>query len=73
MDLVGCSEEVFERIKREYTDFATRLEMRDLHFIPISALKGDNVVDASANMPWYQGATLLHLPRDRAHRAPTAT
>jgi bifunctional enzyme CysN/CysC len=60
MDLVDWSEEVFERIKREYTDFATRLEIGDLRFTPLSALAGDNVVEASANMPWYQGETLLH-------------
>jgi len=61
MDLVGWSEEVFDRIKNEYTDFATRLEMGDLRVVPISALKGDNIVDASTHMPWYQGETLLHL------------
>lgn len=61
MDLVGFSEERFEQIKSDYGDFATRMMSDDLHFIPISALKGDNVVDASANMPWYEGATLMHL------------
>ncbi len=61
MDLVGWSGEVFERIKGEYTDFATRLEMGDLRVVPISALKGDNIVEASTHMPWYQGETLLHL------------
>jgi bifunctional enzyme CysN/CysC len=61
MDLVDWSEEVFERIKREYTDFATRLEMGDLRVVPLSALKGDNIVEASTHMPWYQGETLLHL------------
>ncbi|MGC3966249.1 MAG: sulfate adenylyltransferase subunit CysN [Pirellulales bacterium] len=60
MDLVDFSQERFEQIKKEYTDFVTKLEMGDLHFIPVSALKGDNVVDASANMPWYHGGTLMH-------------
>ena len=60
MDLVGYSEEVFEKIKADYREFATRLDMVDLHFIPISALKGDNVVDHSENMPWYDGSTLMH-------------
>ena len=60
MDLVDFSQDRFEEIKREYTDFVTKLEMGDLHFIPVSALKGDNVVDPSVHMPWYQGGTLMH-------------
>ena len=60
MDLVDWSEERFEEIKAEFEAFATRLEVPDLAFIPVSALKGDNVVDRSANMGWYSGATLLH-------------
>lgn len=60
MDLVGYSQEIFERIKRDYTEFAARLEITDLRFIPLSALKGDNVVEPSTNMPWYKGETLLH-------------
>jgi bifunctional enzyme CysN/CysC len=60
MDLVGYSEEVFEKIKSDYREFATRLDMVDQHFIPISALKGDNLVDHSTNMPWYEGSTLMH-------------
>jgi bifunctional enzyme CysN/CysC len=60
MDLVDYSEEVFEKIKSDYRDFATRLDMVDQHFIPISALKGDNLVDHSDNMPWYEGSTLMH-------------
>ena len=60
MDLVDYSQEVFERIKNEYADFATKLDMGDLHFIPLSALKGDNVVEPSAKTPWYQGGTLMH-------------
>jgi bifunctional enzyme CysN/CysC len=61
MDLVGFSQDRYEQIKEEYIDFATRLELPDLHFIPLSALMGDNVVDHSKNMPWYEGSTLMHL------------
>jgi bifunctional enzyme CysN/CysC len=61
MDLMEYREDVFEEIKSDYTDFATRMMSDDVHFIPISALKGDNVVDPSANMPWYEGSTLMHL------------
>lgn len=60
MDLVGWDQQVFVDIKREYTELASRLDFRDLTFIPISALHGDNVVDRSANMDWYKGSTLLH-------------
>ena len=60
MDLVGYSAEVFEKISEEFSAFATRLDIGDLTFIPISALHGDNVVDRSASMPWYDGPSLLH-------------
>ena len=60
MDLIDWSEERFNSIKQEYNSFCTRLLFKDVHFIPISALKGDNVVDASPNMPWFHGPTLLH-------------
>jgi bifunctional enzyme CysN/CysC len=61
MDLVEYSQDVFDRLVHEYTEFATRLEIPDLRFIPISALRGDNiVVPAPETMPWYQGETLLH-------------
>jgi len=60
MDLVDWSEDVFDRISDEYSDFARKLGVEDLTFIPISALKGDNVVDKSEHMPWYHGSTLLH-------------
>ncbi|MCR5381876.1 MAG: sulfate adenylyltransferase subunit CysN [Lentisphaeria bacterium] len=60
MDLVDWSEEVYDKIRRDYNDMAARLSFKDVHFIPISALKGDNVVDPSPNMPWYNGPTLLH-------------
>ena len=60
MDLVDWSQEVFEAISDEFSRFASRLRIHDLTFIPISALQGDNVVDRSANMPWYDGTALLH-------------
>ena len=60
MDLVDWSEERFEEIKAEFRAFAMKLDVRDLTFIPMSALHGDNVVDRSANMPWYEGSPLLH-------------
>ncbi|MBM4000197.1 MAG: sulfate adenylyltransferase subunit CysN [Planctomycetes bacterium] len=59
MDLVDYREDVFDAIRAECMDFATRLDVPDLHFIPIAALHGDNVVDRSANMAWYQGPTLM--------------
>jgi sulfate adenylyltransferase subunit 1 len=61
MDLVDYREEVFDGIVEQFSAFASRLEIPDLKFIPISALRGDNVVEPSARMPWYQGSTLLHL------------
>jgi bifunctional enzyme CysN/CysC len=61
MDLVGYDEEVFERIKAEFRQFATKLEIPDLTFVPISALHGDNVVHRSPSMGWYEGSSLLHL------------
>ena len=60
MDLVDYKAEVFERICEEFAAFAARLDIGDLTFIPMSALHGDNVVDRSANMPWYDGPSLLH-------------
>ena len=60
MDLVDWSEDVFERVRAEFTAFATKLAVPDLTIIPMSALQGDNVVDRSTNMPWYQGSSLLH-------------
>ncbi len=61
LDAVGYAEDVFDAIRADYAAFAAQLSVDDLHFIPISALHGDNVVEQSANMPWYQGATLMHL------------
>ena len=61
MDLVDYSEEVFSKVVEEYRNLSTKLDIKDVHFLPISALKGDNVVEKSTNMPWYQGTTLLYL------------
>src|SRR5438128_1346558 len=62
MDLVNWSEERFLEIREEFESFLPRLDIKDVKFIPISALAGDNVVAASTRMPWYQGPALLgHL------------
>ena len=62
MDLVGYEQAVFERIRADYSAFSARLQVPDLVYIPISALRGDNVVNRSGNMPWYDGPALLpHL------------
>ncbi|MFM7109232.1 MAG: sulfate adenylyltransferase subunit CysN [Planctomycetaceae bacterium] len=61
MDIVGYDQAAFERIRGDYADFASRLELPDVHFMPISALKGDNVVTQSPNMPWYTGTPLMPL------------
>lgn len=60
MDLVGYSEEVFEKIKKDYQAFSAKLDVKDIRFIPISALNGDNVVNPSEKMSWFKGATLLY-------------
>ena len=71
MDLVDYSEERFEEIKSDYSSFATRLNSKDIKFIPVSALKGDNIIEKSNEMPWYSGAPLLeyleqvHIANDR--------
>lgn len=59
MDLVDFSEEVYNNIIAQFEEFASKLLMKDVRFIPISALKGDNVVNRSENMTWYQNGTLL--------------
>ena len=61
MDLTDYSKEVFDKIKSDFEAFASKLEIKDVHFIPISALNGDNVVNRSENMNWYEGSTLMHL------------
>lgn len=71
MDLVDYKQEVYDEIHETFTEFATHLQIRDLTFIPISALQGDNVVIRSEKMPWYQGPILLayleevHIANDR--------
>jgi sulfate adenylyltransferase subunit 1 len=60
MDLVNYDQTVFEKIKKDYEEFASKLNIPDIKFIPISALFGDNIVDRSQNMPWYEGSTLLY-------------
>jgi len=61
MDLVNYDEEVFEKVKFELEAFCSKLDVKDIRFIPISALKGDNVVHKSENMNWYEGASLMYL------------
>lgn len=60
MDLVDYSEEAYENIKETFESFASKLNVKDVHFIPMSALNGDNVVDKSENMDWYGGSTLMY-------------
>ncbi len=60
MDLVDYSEERFEEIREQYSQFARKLEVSDMKFIPVSALLGDNVAEASSNMDWYKGESLLY-------------
>ncbi len=73
MDLVDYDEKVFKDIQHQLEDFSSKLDVRDLNFIPISALKGDNVVIRSNRMDWYQGSTLMymleniHISGDRNH------
>ncbi len=61
MDLVDWDEKVFNKTVADYKAFASKLDIKDVHFLPISALKGDNVVNRSENMSWYQGPTLMYL------------
>ncbi len=61
MDLVEYSEDVFNKIKADYLDFVKDLGIEDIHFVPISALDGDNVVNPSENMPWYTGKPMMEL------------
>jgi len=61
MDLVNYSEDRYYEIKQHFLQMASKLNVKDIRFIPISALHGDNVVKRSANMPWYEGPTLLWL------------
>jgi sulfate adenylyltransferase subunit 1 len=61
MDMVGYSETVFTEITEEYRKLAKHLDLKDVTFIPVSALKGDNIVHESEHMAWYQGRSLLHF------------
>lgn len=71
MDLVGYKQDVYDNIKKEYLEFIDKMEVSDLRFIPVSALKGDNVVKPSNKMPWYRGGCVLeyleniHVSSDR--------
>jgi sulfate adenylyltransferase subunit 1 len=73
MDLVDYSEEVFLNIKNDFEKFSSKLDIKDVQFIPISALKGDNVVNRSENMNWFEGSTLMytlenvHIGSDHNH------
>lgn len=60
MDLVEYKQETYDKIKADFEQFSSKLDIPDIHYIPISALNGDNVVDKSTNMDWYQGGTLLY-------------
>ncbi len=64
MDLVDFSEDRYNEIVDEFKDFATRLDIHDLRFVPVSALEGDNVVEESERTPWYSGPSVLHLLED---------
>lgn len=61
MDLIDFNQEAYEKIKKDFQQFASKLEVQDIQFVPISALLGDNIVDKSQNMDWYGGSTLLYL------------
>ena len=64
MDLVDYSEEIYEQIRKDYSSFAKLMDADDVRFIPMAALHGDNVVDASTHMPWYTGGTLMYHLED---------
>ncbi len=61
MDLVDYDQKTYEEIRDKFAQFAQTIDVKDFLFVPISALKGDNVVDASANMPWYDNGTLMEI------------
>ena len=61
MDLVDYSEETYEKIHNDYLEFAQELNIHDIRFVPMSALKGDNVVNRSESTPWYEGETLMQV------------
>jgi len=61
MDLVDYSKDVYDQVRTDVEGFASKLDVKDIQFVPVSALKGDNIVNKSENMDWYQGATLLYM------------
>lgn len=61
MDLVEYGEEAYQKVQNDFEDFSAKMAIKDVRFVPISALLGDNVVDRSKNMDWYQGPTLMHI------------
>ena len=61
MDLVDHGEEEYEKVRHTFEDFCSKLAIKDVRFVPISALNGDNVVDRSTKMDWYKGPTLMHI------------
>ena len=61
MDLVDYQEDAYKKVKKELEDFSSKLDVNDIQFVPISALKGDNIVDRSTKMNWYDGSTLMYL------------
>tara|TARA_X000000950_G_scaffold112506_2_gene141631 strand:- start:2690 stop:3952 length:1263 start_codon:yes stop_codon:yes gene_type:complete len=61
MDLVNYKEDEFLKLKKELSNFSSKLTSKDVRFVPISALKGDNIVNRSSKMKWYEGSTLLHI------------
>lgn len=64
MDLVGYSQEIFEQICADYKNFVTQLDIPDITFIPLSALKGENIIEPSSHMPWYHGKSVLEYLED---------
>ena len=67
MDLVNYDQDAYDKVVREYSDFASKLNVKDVRFIPISALHGDNVVNRGDQMPWHEGGTLLHNLETRSY------
>ena len=69
MDLVGFSQEVFERISAEFREFADQLGIKNVYAVPVSALEGDNVVRRSKRMPWFEGPAAARISRNDSRRA----
>ena len=61
MDLMDYRQDVYDKIRADYLEFAAQLTIPDIHFVPLSALNGDNVVDKGSNLAWYEGQPLMHL------------